>query len=171
MTGAMVGGTDDGIGRWLTYDELAQMRGIQRIGAVRLAKRQGWRRQPGNDGKARVMVPTDALAPVRGTRPSPDGANGTNAGDPTIDPTGGPDGGRHLAAAFELALTTIREAHAGEVTALRGQLAAAEGRAEQARAEAVAAQGRAGALAREQRSWWEQGRLRRVLAAWRGTGG
>jgi hypothetical protein len=56
-------GTD---GRWLTYDELAALRGIRRIGAVRLVQRYKWRRQAGNDGKARILVPRDALtAPAR----------------------------------------------------------------------------------------------------------
>ena len=54
-------------GRWMTYDELAAMRGIKRIGAVRLVQRYKWRRQAGNDGRARVLVPRDALQPVRGT--------------------------------------------------------------------------------------------------------
>jgi hypothetical protein len=44
-------------GRWMTYDELAEMRGIKRIGAVRLVQRYKWRRQAGNDGRARVLVP------------------------------------------------------------------------------------------------------------------
>ncbi len=65
------GGTDvDDVtdtGRWLTYDELATLRGIKRIGAVRLVQRHKWRRQAGNDGLARVLVPHDALEPVRRT--------------------------------------------------------------------------------------------------------
>jgi hypothetical protein len=66
-----VAGTDvddiAGTERWLTYDELAALRGIKRIGAVRLVQRHKWRRQAGNDGLARVLVPHDALEPVRHT--------------------------------------------------------------------------------------------------------
>jgi hypothetical protein len=65
------GGTDvhdvTGTGRWLTYAELATLRGIKRVGAVRLVQRHKWRRQAGNDGLARVLVPHDALEPVRRT--------------------------------------------------------------------------------------------------------
>jgi len=66
-----------GTERWLTYDELAALRGIKRIGAVRLVQRHKWRRQAGNDGLARVLVPRDALEPVRRTDA------GTSA--PTVD--------------------------------------------------------------------------------------
>jgi hypothetical protein len=44
-------GEDAGTGRWVTYDELAKVRGIERIGAVRLVQRKRWRRQRGNDGR------------------------------------------------------------------------------------------------------------------------
>jgi hypothetical protein len=67
-------------GRCMTYDELAAMRGIKRIGAVRLVQRYKWRRQAGNDGRARVLVPHDALQPVRGTD---DGASAPEPVAPT----------------------------------------------------------------------------------------
>jgi hypothetical protein len=44
-------------GRWLSYAELAEVRGITRKAAARLALRHRWRRQPGNDGATRVLVP------------------------------------------------------------------------------------------------------------------
>jgi hypothetical protein len=50
-----------GEGRWLTYDELGQIRAIGRESAVKLAQRKRWRRIPGNDGIARVLVPLDWL--------------------------------------------------------------------------------------------------------------
>ena len=34
-----------GAGRWMTYDELAASRGIDRLSAVKLALRHGWRKQ------------------------------------------------------------------------------------------------------------------------------
>jgi hypothetical protein len=52
---------DIGGGQWLTYEELAKARGIQRLAAVRLTQRHKWRRQRGNDGHARVLVPDDML--------------------------------------------------------------------------------------------------------------
>ncbi len=45
--------------RWMTYAELGQARGINTASAKRLASRRKWRRQPGNDGTARVAVPVD----------------------------------------------------------------------------------------------------------------
>src|SRR3954451_2212382 len=53
------GGTTGEAGRWLSYAELAEMRGITRKAAARLTLRHGWRRQPGNDGATRVLVPPD----------------------------------------------------------------------------------------------------------------
>jgi len=52
---------------WLDYDELARLFGIERESARRLVMRKRWARSKGNDGKARVGVPTDALPPVTPT--------------------------------------------------------------------------------------------------------
>jgi hypothetical protein len=141
-------GYDLSDGEWLTYAELAQRRGIDRQSAFKLAARHRWRRQKGNTGQVRVFVPSAFAEPE-------DKASDT-----------GYDVSHHLVA-FETALTTIREAHAGEVAALREQLAAAraevdtsqdrviqadtrakeaEERAERAHAEAHAAQDAAEAL-------------------------
>ena len=46
---------------WLSYDELADRLGIERESARTLVKRKRWARQTGNDGKARIGVPDDAL--------------------------------------------------------------------------------------------------------------
>jgi predicted nucleic acid-binding Zn-ribbon protein len=43
--------------RWMSYAELGLARGISTTSATRLASRRKWRRQPGNDGTARVAVP------------------------------------------------------------------------------------------------------------------
>jgi hypothetical protein len=54
-------------GRWLTYSELAEIRGIGRPSAVKLVKREGWRRIPGNDRDrtVRVLVPAEWLEPSK----------------------------------------------------------------------------------------------------------
>jgi hypothetical protein len=145
--------TDGTEGRWLTYDELAEVRGIRRIGAVRLAQKRRWRRQPGNDGRVRVLVPPDALAQVRGTRQPRPKAEGDREGDR--------DGATSVAAAFERALTAVQEAHAVEVGALREQLGAAE----KARAEA---QGTAESLRQADAARKARGRLRRAWDGWKG---
>lgn len=183
MMGSLVRGTDDvtngADGRWLTYDELAKVRGIKRIGAVRLAKRQNWRRQPGNDGKVRVMVPTEALAMVRGTRQphleADHPLNGALTGDLTGDLTNDLTNDGTVAAAFESALTVIREAHAGEVRALREHLAVTQERANRAEEALQDAQEaariatdalKAARQAEEVRKG--RGRLRRAWDGWRG---
>jgi hypothetical protein len=73
--------------RWLSYDELAESRGISRPSAIRLARRRKWARMEGNDGTARVLVPA-AEQIARGAVPD----------DATIA----------LAAAFEAGLTALR---------------------------------------------------------------
>src|SRR5215212_6105753 len=53
----------DGSVKWMSYDELAAAMGINRESARQLAIRKRWGRRKGNDGKARVGVPEDALRP------------------------------------------------------------------------------------------------------------
>jgi flagellar biosynthesis chaperone FliJ len=59
----------------LSYDEIAGLLGIERESARHLALRKQWRRTKGNDGKARVEVPSEAL-------PTPD------TGEHPVDSTG-----------------------------------------------------------------------------------
>jgi hypothetical protein len=47
--------------RMMTYDELASALGITPDSARRLVARKKWQRSPGNDGRARIHVPPDAL--------------------------------------------------------------------------------------------------------------
>jgi hypothetical protein len=69
---------DAGSGQWMTYDELARARGINRRAAVRLSQRHRLRRQPGNDGLARIWVPNDvATPPQRLTRRQASHTNGS----------------------------------------------------------------------------------------------
>jgi chromosome segregation ATPase len=59
---------DIGEGRWLTYTELAEIRGIGRESAVKLVQREGWRKASGNspDRTVRVFVPEEWLRPAKG---------------------------------------------------------------------------------------------------------
>jgi hypothetical protein len=50
-------------GRWMTYDELATSRGIDRLSAVKLALRHGWRKQRDKYRVARVCVPSEWAIP------------------------------------------------------------------------------------------------------------
>src|SRR5690349_22237833 len=62
---------DTGNGRWLTYSELAAIRGINRASAVKLVQRERWPRSSGNDRQrtVRVLVPDDWLAPAKEFQP------------------------------------------------------------------------------------------------------
>jgi len=61
-------GEDIGEGRWLTYTELAEIRGIGRESAVKLAQRERWRKLSGNspDRTVRIFVPAEWLKPAKG---------------------------------------------------------------------------------------------------------
>ena len=48
-------------GKWLTFAELSQARGISMPSARKLVRRHKWRRQAGNDGLVRILVPREAL--------------------------------------------------------------------------------------------------------------
>ena len=104
----------DSSGTWMTKAELARARGITLGSADRLIRKQRWRRQPGNDGKVRALIP-------------PGWENPDPRGEPTDDPTDDPRavGMSSLAAG---ALTALEDA----VSALREQLERAEaGRVEE----------------------------------------
>jgi hypothetical protein len=151
----------DDAGVWMTYDELAVVRSIQRDGARRLAQRHRWRRHAGNDGKARVLVPREWMS-GDGTTPR--------------------DSRRDVARDKTAASGTVAPDVAGVVTALQGaidtlrqQLGRADARAdelriwwEQARAQAQAAQQTADELRRLEEARKGQGRWARLRAAWRG---
>ena len=112
-------------GRWMTYGELGRIRGIGRESAVKLAQRKRWRRIPGNDGIARVLVPLDWLVPAKDASP-----------DHSPEPSGEPS---PILAAFEAALAAVREAKDGEIATLRQQVErlAAQADAERTRADAL----------------------------------
>ena len=64
-------------GVWMTKAQLAAVRRISVASADRLIRRQGWRKHPGNDGRARVLVPR--------TWAGPSGSGATD--EPPRDPT------------------------------------------------------------------------------------
>jgi hypothetical protein len=117
-------------GRWMTFAELSQSRGISKTSAMRLVSRHGWRRQKNNKGQVRALVPV-----------------GWVAADDTKEPNSTADMSRAIRA-FDAAIATLREQLVRETgrteaaerarTALTVQLAQAEaGRtAERFRAEA-----------------------------------
>jgi len=92
-------------GTWMTKAELAAARGISIESVERLMRRHRWRRQPGNDSRVRVLVPSDWMTP-RDTdpphRPPP---------LPIGDPPAHPPPVRSDADAVETVLAALREAH------------------------------------------------------------
>jgi hypothetical protein len=130
---------DSGGGQWLTYEEIAEARGIKRLAAVRLTQRHRWRRQRGNDGHARVLVPHDMLQRDRGDSDD-DKAGDSHRDSPTLLAAiraahlGETTALREQVEALKGEVGALREAHAGEAGALRSRLEDAEGRAERAEA-------------------------------------
>lgn len=71
----------------LTYDELADRLGITPASARNLVRRRKWKRTQGNDGRARIAVPIDALpeAPQEAPSTPPQEAPSAGALEPHQD--------------------------------------------------------------------------------------
>ena len=111
---------DQDDGRWLTYPELAAVRGIDKPSAIRLATRKKWRRQRDNRRVVRVLVPPEWLS------------RRYQSMDPPMEQ---PDRDMDLSSDrtdFAAALAAVEAAHAGEIAALHGQIAGLKDRAERA---------------------------------------
>lgn len=127
--------------RWMTYDELAAAMGIAPDSARRLVTRKKWARRQGNDGKARIGVPTDVTPdrpPVSPPDVTPDKPDATIAAIEVLT--------SHIAR-LETELATVkserdqaREA-ALQVSALRATIAAVEGERDRWMAAATAPRG------------------------------
>jgi len=122
-------------GRWMTYTELARIRTINKESAIRLARRERWRKMPGNDtgGTVRVFVPEDWLKPAR---------EDTSQGNPTPIREGIPEDLRQLTVGWEQAIAISRiRAEAAEARAekaeTRADLADADRRTAEARADGL----------------------------------
>ena len=72
--------TDSDAGRWISYAQLAEIRGISKKAAQRLTLRHRWRRQPANDGGVLVWVPDDAATQGRQTGRQTDRHDGGSNG-------------------------------------------------------------------------------------------
>ena len=71
-------------GRWMTYIELADIRGIDQHSVRRMAHRAKWRRQKDNHGTVRIYVPNSQATRPRRPRDKSVGASlGMPAGEPT----------------------------------------------------------------------------------------
>jgi hypothetical protein len=101
---------EDSGGGWLTYTEAGDRLGVSPEAVRAKAARKRWRRQIGNDGLARIMIPDDLPVTARAREP----------GQHPVTPRSPP--GRKSADAITI---KALEAH---VETLRAQLVAAEAR-------------------------------------------
>jgi hypothetical protein len=127
MSGERPGG-HSGEDQWLTYDEIGRIRGIGRESAVKLVQRKRWRREAGNDGTARVLVPGDWQGKARAKAPRPSSGNHSPRRPPGQPPPG-----------HSPELSRVTSAFAAAVASLTDRAEAAERRANQAEAKAEAA--------------------------------
>jgi hypothetical protein len=111
----------DAEGRWMTYAELADGRGIDRQSARRLAARSKWRRQKDNQQVVRVYVPSASAAPQREKQDMSADMPAVTSADMSI-----------VVKPLEAAIVTLRE----ELAAVRVDLGKANERAGRAEAEA-----------------------------------
>jgi hypothetical protein len=135
----------------LTYDGLAEIFGIERESARHLVLRKQWRRMKGNDGRARIEVPLDALPSSPSSRPSDGPSHGTGGstgeeqayrtGDDTFEAVILNRHLERLECALEAAQNRLSEAEAAR-DAARNEARAIERERDEARAEAriIAAQ-------------------------------
>jgi hypothetical protein len=178
--------------RWMSFEELAAVRGISKPSAVKLVRRHKWRRQRDNQGHVRALVPTEwATREETWERDSPADSPPSSLRDIS-----------RITNAFEAAVSSLTErAQAAEARAdraeqardsFRAELTSAEGRAgaerqradraeaarDTAQAELAGAQeALAGAETRLREAeqaraeFWSRSRWARVRSVWRGTGG
>jgi hypothetical protein len=137
-------------GRWLTYDELAEARGIDRQSARRMANRSHWRRQKDNSGIVRVCVPLAHAARRDRKRDMPAGKPVDMPAVPPVD--------------VSAVIKPLQDA----VDVLRVQLDRAEARADALGIELRQAQSEAEELRLDISGRRALGRLARLRAAWRG---
>lgn len=113
----------------LTYDEIAAAFGITRESARQLVIRKRWGRTKGNDGRARIEVPEDALTGADTSDHTPSAPSDDTGHDPSGD-TGG--GTSDLSA-----VVAVLERHAGrleaELAAVRSRLGTVEAERDAAR--------------------------------------
>ena len=91
-------------GRWLDYDQLAQLRRIDKPSAVKLATRNNWRRRKANTGQMQVLVPIHWFERSQGKR--------DRYADKSVDMSAD-------LSAFDAALQAVTEAKDSEIATLR----------------------------------------------------
>src|SRR5215471_6914583 len=72
---------DDDAGKWMTYAQLATLRGTSTRAAVMLVRRHRWRRQKDNSGHTLAFVPAIWAEPVAGHADSARSGNSSGHGE------------------------------------------------------------------------------------------
>jgi len=140
---------DEADGIWLTYADLAKVRGIDRASAAKLVLRRKWRRQKDNQGVLRILVPSEWADPSQ-----------DKSVDDTVDSP--PDMSQAISALEQaVAAASEREKQLRtERDAERARADAAEQEREEARVRAAAAEAEAKglreALAEARRPFWRR---------------
>lgn len=167
---------DETPGHWLTYTDAAERLNLSPEAVRQRARRQNWRKQSGNDGRALIYVPLDIEAepPAEHTAERTDNG-GQQSG---VQPAAQTATDQGLVRTLDQAIAIISEQlgraniRADENAAmLRDALTHAERAWEAARTAQAAAQeaeGRAAALEAADAARRAKGRLARLRAAWRG---
>lgn len=107
--------TDESGGLWLTWLEAAERLGIKAESVQRRARARKWPRRPGNDGRARVLVPPEALPDNTPDNPR----ESREEASPTLPPAVLPDESGLLERAVRA--ETRAEVLAQQVEDLRGE--------------------------------------------------
>ncbi len=127
----------------LTYVELAEALKITPASANKLARRRRWLRLMGNDGRARVSVPDEALVRPDSTQDMP----------PDVPPVRPPDKDEPLIKALEAHVETLKERLAAADDALTAERA----KTAQAIAAFASLADRLDAMAAERaKPWWRR---------------
>ena len=141
--------------RWMTFAELAKVRGITAASATQLAFRRKWRRQGGDDKTARVAVPIGEITPktdtprMVGVMSGGDIARAITALESALaelhdraeSTEKRADRAEARALTAEAEATASRERADKEVSVLRAQIEAERGRAARAEAEVAVLRG------------------------------
>jgi len=167
---------DDAAGHWLTYTEAAERLNLSAEAVRQRARRQSWRKQSGNDGRALVYVPLDIEAeqPPEHTAERPDTGGQPSGVQPAVQTATDQGLVRTLDQAIAIISEQLGRANVRadqNAAMLRDALTHAEhawAATRTAQAAAQEAEGRAAALEAADAARRAKGRLARLRAAWRG---
>jgi hypothetical protein len=160
--------------QWLSYAEIGARLGLNAEAARTRVRRAGWRTQPGNDGRTRVLVPDQALQ-TPADNPGQDRPNGTGSLTGLVELlTAAEARSSRLEKQLDAERVRVDEARTradslrAELTVVQAGLAAQTNRADEADRRAQEAQQTAEALRQADAQRRGKGLLGRFRAAWRG---